>query len=73
MNERIDRLVKATRSGEIFPAAVPVEYDEFDLNLADPLRIAKRQTGNISAWHCMKNSSSNDPIIYKITTYSGRL
>ena len=40
MNERIARLVKAARSGEIFPPCVKVEYDEFDLKLADPLRIA---------------------------------
>lgn len=42
MNERIRRLVSAARSGEIFPKCVKVEYDEFDLKLADPLRIAKR-------------------------------
>ena len=41
-NERIERLVKAARSGDIFPPIVTVEYDEFDLKLADPLRIAKR-------------------------------
>ena len=40
MNERIDRLIKAARSGEIFPKTVTVEYDEFDLKLAEPLRIA---------------------------------
>ncbi len=42
MNKRIERLVKAARSGDIFPAIVKVEYDEYDLKLADPLRIAKR-------------------------------
>ena len=52
MNERIDRLVKAARSGEIFPDMVKVEYDEFDLNLADPLRIAKRLTEYMEAQPC---------------------
>lgn len=34
MNERIAQLVKAVRSGEIFPPVKKVEYDEFDLKLA---------------------------------------
>ena len=42
MNERIERLVRTVRSGDIFPECVKVEYDEFDRKLADPLRIAKR-------------------------------
>ena len=52
MNERIGRLVKAARSGEIFPPCVSVEYDEFDLKLADPLRIAKRLTEYMAAQPC---------------------
>ena len=52
MNERIARLVKAARSGEIFPKTVPVEYDEFDLKLADPLRIAKRLSEYMEAQPC---------------------
>ena len=52
MNERIARLVKAARSGEIFPERVAVEYDEFDLKLADPLRIAKRLTEYMAAQPC---------------------
>ena len=52
MNERIDRLVKAARSREIFPVTVPVEYDEFDLKLAEPLRIAKRLTEYMAAQPC---------------------
>ena len=44
MNERIARLVKAARDGEIFPACVKVEYDEFDLKLADP-EAHRRWTG----------------------------
>ena len=52
MNERIARLVKAARSGEIFPPCVKVEYDEFDLKLADPLRIAKRLSEYMEAQPC---------------------
>ena len=52
MNERIARLVKAARDGEIFPACVKVEYDEFDLKLADPLRIAKRLSEYMEAQPC---------------------
>ncbi|MBQ7649478.1 MAG: hypothetical protein IJS15_00880 [Victivallales bacterium] len=52
MNERIARLVKAARSGEIFPPVVKVEYDDFDLNLADPLRIAKRLSEYMEAQPC---------------------
>jgi hypothetical protein len=52
MNERIERLVKAARSQEIFPAPVPVEYDEFDLKLAEPLRIAKRLSEYMAAQPC---------------------
>ena len=52
MNERIGRLVKAARSGEVFPPCVSVEYDEFDLKLADPLRIAKRLTEYMAAQPC---------------------
>jgi len=52
MNERIARLVKAARSGEIFPQCVKVEYDEFDLKLADPLRIAKRLSEYMEAQPC---------------------
>ena len=52
MNERIARLVKAARSGEIFPERVAVEYDGFDLKLADPLRIAKRLTEYMAAQPC---------------------
>ena len=52
MNERIGRLVKAARSGEIFPPCVSVEYDEFDQKLADPLRIAKRLTEYMAAQPC---------------------
>ena len=52
MNERIDRLIKAARSGEIFPKIVTVEYDEFDLKLAEPLRIAKRLTEYMEAQPC---------------------
>lgn len=29
MNERIERLVKAARSGDIFPECVKVEYDKY--------------------------------------------
>ena len=53
MNERIERLVKAVRSGEIFPECVKVEYDEFDLKLADPLRIAKRLSEYMEAQPCV--------------------
>lgn len=42
VNERIAKLVKAAREGEIFPPFKQIEYDEFDLKMADPLRIAKR-------------------------------
>lgn len=52
MNERIARLVKAARNGEIFPERVAVEYDGFDLKLADPLRIAKRLTEYMAAQPC---------------------
>ena len=52
MNERIARLVKAARAGEIFPPVKKVEYDEFDLKLADPLRIAKRLTEYMEAQPC---------------------
>lgn len=52
MNERIERLVKAVRSGEIFPECVKVEYDEFDLKLADQLRIAKRLSEYMEAQSC---------------------
>ncbi len=52
MNERIARLVKAARRGEIFPPCVKVEYDEFDLKLADPLRIAKRLSEYMEAQPC---------------------
>ena len=52
MNERIARLVKAVRSSEIFPAQFSVKYDEFDLNLADPLRIAKRLSEYMAAQPC---------------------
>ena len=52
MNERIARLVKAARTGEIFPACIKVEYDDFDLKLADPLRIAKRLTEYMAAQPC---------------------
>ncbi len=52
MNERIGRLVKAARSGEIYPPCVKVEYDEFDLKLADPLRIAKRLSEYLEAQPC---------------------
>ena len=52
MNERIARLVKAARSGEIFPPVVKVEYDDFDLKLADPLRIAKRLSEYMEAQPC---------------------
>ena len=52
MNERIARLVKAARGGEIFPPCVKVEYDEFDLKLADPLRIAKRLSEYMEAQPC---------------------
>ena len=52
MNERIDRLIKAARSREIFPKTVTVEYDEFDLKLAEPLRIAKRLTEYMEAQPC---------------------
>ena len=53
MNDRIARLVKAARSGEIFPPCVTVEYDEFDLKLADPLRIAKRLSEYMEAQPCV--------------------
>ena len=52
MNERIARLVKAARAGEIFPPVRKVEYDEYDLKLADPLRIAKRLTEYMEAQPC---------------------
>ncbi len=52
MNERIARLVKAARAGEIFPPVKKIEYDEYDLKLADPLRIAKRLTEYMEAQPC---------------------
>lgn len=52
MNERIKRLQAAALQGEIFPAAVKVEYDEFDLKLADPLRISKRLSEYMEAQPC---------------------
>ena len=52
MNERIARLVKAARAGEIFPPVKKVEYDEYDLKLADPLRIAKRLSEYMEAQPC---------------------
>ena len=52
MNERINRLVKAARSGDIFPPCINVEYDDFDLKLADPLRIAKRLSEYMEAQPC---------------------
>ena len=52
MNERIARLIEAARSGEIFPPCVKVEYDDFDLKLADPLRIAKRLSEYMEAQPC---------------------
>ncbi len=52
MNERISRLVKAARNGEIFPECQKVTYDDFDLKLADPLRIAKRLSEYMEAQPC---------------------
>ncbi|MBR4613284.1 MAG: hypothetical protein IKO40_11290, partial [Kiritimatiellae bacterium] len=52
MNDRIQRLVAAARAGDIYPKPVQVEYDEFDLKLSDPQRIAKRLTEYMAAQPC---------------------
>ena len=52
MNDRIQRLVAASRAGDIYPNPVQVEYDEFDLKLSDPQRIAKRLTEYMAAQPC---------------------
>lgn len=52
MNERIARLEAAVKAGDVFPAKTAVEYDEFDLNLADPMRIAKRLAEYMEAQPC---------------------
>ncbi len=52
MNERIANMVKAARNGEIFPECRKIEYDDFDLKLADPLRIAKRLSEYMEAQPC---------------------
>ena len=52
MNDRIQRLVAAARAGDIYPQQVAVEYDEFDLKLSDPQRIAKRLTEYMVAQPC---------------------
>ena len=44
MNVRIERLVNTVLGSDIFPQPQPVEYDEFDEKLAEPMRIAKRLT-----------------------------
>ena len=42
MNDRIARLIDEVRRTDIFPPKVTVEYDSFDENLPEPMRIAKR-------------------------------
>ena len=52
MNDRIQHLITAARAGDIYPEQVKVEYDEFDLKLSDPQRIAKRLTEYMDAQPC---------------------
>ena len=52
MNDRIQRLIAAARAGDVYPQQVKVEYDEFDLKLSDPQRIAKRLTEYMAAQPC---------------------
>ena len=42
MNDRIARLIDEVKRADIFPPTVTVEYDPFDENLPEPMRIAKR-------------------------------
>ena len=68
MNDRIARLVKAARSGEIFPGCVKVEYDEYDLKLSDPLRIAKRLSEYMESQPC---SFSDDNELVGMLRFDG--
>lgn len=52
MNDRIQRLIVAAHAGDVYPEQVKVEYDEFDLKLSDPQRIAKRLTEYMDAQPC---------------------
>ena len=58
MNNRIDRLVKAACSGDIFPPCINVEYDEYDLKLAEPLQIAKRLSEYMESQPCLFTSDN---------------
>ena len=49
MNDRIARLIDEVKRTDIFPPKVTVEYDSFDENLPEPMRIAKRLTEYMAA------------------------
>ncbi|NMA21834.1 MAG: hypothetical protein GX927_14770 [Lentisphaerae bacterium] len=49
MNTRIERLINTVLTNDIFPKPQPVEYDQFDEKLAEPMRIAKRLTEYMEA------------------------
>lgn len=68
MNARIDRLSKYAMENELNPTPVPVEFDPFDENLAEPMKNAKRFSEFLAA---QKIQVHQDSSLVGITRLNG--